>query len=55
MISTFINLGNDFTSSTLSLAGLVIADLNPYTVLVVGTLLALIVVAVIIRALIGHR
>lgn len=51
---TLINFGSDFATSTLGIAGNLLSDLSPYITLVLGVLLAMIVLAFIIRALI-HR
>ena len=52
MLATFIDLGADFATSTLQVAGYILGDLAPYITLVVGILLAVVAVAVLIRVLI---
>jgi len=54
LLGTFITLPSDFASSTLMVAGGLVGDLSPLTITVVGVLLAVTVVAVLIRVFTKH-
>jgi len=51
MLFTYIDLGSQFTTSTLNLAGTLISDLAPYITLVIGVLIVGTIVATLIMAL----
>jgi hypothetical protein len=48
---TFITFPEGFATSTLAVAGALLADLSPYLYLVLGVLLTVLIVVVLIRAI----
>lgn len=50
MLGTFIDLGTDFATSTLTISGYIISDLAPYIGLVVGVLLVAGILSLLIRS-----
>ena len=54
MLTGIINLGDSFATSTLGIAGSIVSDLSPYLGLILGVLLAVIVIAFLVKSLIRH-
>jgi len=51
MLGTYINFDTNFATSTLSYAGTLVSDLNPYLTLIIGVLITILIIAVLVRVL----